>query len=347
MEPWNIGDVVLATPFLRALRRLYPEASISLLGKRHAHVILEGSGLVDEVIVCDLPWTASQNKYPLDSATVWNTRALVRTLRSRNFDLTIDARMDIRSNLLAALAHARQRVGYSIGGGGWLLNRCMHGDRRDYHKIEDWIDLLALLPGGNEVRFATDRVPFLSISETERSNARHRLNEIGELSSPVIGYHPGGSHPAKRWPLPHFEKLIQELNDSLRGNHLVFLGPDDREPSHLPDSAVVRRTSLRAMMAEIACCDVLVCNDSGPMHIADALGVPVVAIFEIGNPQWYGPSGPRARVIAGELAGLGISAAPLDHPPQRPVPVERVVEVVKALLTVPPPSRPLAASHER
>jgi len=329
MEPWNIGDVVLATPFLRALRRLYPGASISLLGKQHAQVILEGSGLVDEVIVCDLPWTASQNKYPLDSTTVRNIHALVRTLRSRNFDLTIDARMDIRSNLLAALARARQRVGYSIGGGGWLLNRCMRGDRRDYHKIEDWIDLLALLPGGAEVRFAADRVPFLSISETERANARRRLKEMGELSSPVIGYHPGGSHPAKRWPLAHFEKLIQELNDSPGGSHVVFLGPDDQEPDRLPLGVVVRRASLRDMMAEIACCDLLVCNDSGAMHIADALGVPVVAIFEIGNPQWYGPTGPRSTVIRGELAGLGISAAPLDRPPPRPVPIERVREAVK------------------
>ena len=85
-------------------------------------------------------------------------------------------------------------------------------------------------------------------------------------------------------------------------------------------------------MAQVACCDVLVCNDSGPMHIADALGVPVVAIFEVGNPQWYGPSGRHATVISGELAGRGISAAPLHDPPRNPVAVTRVSAAVKEIL---------------
>jgi ADP-heptose:LPS heptosyltransferase len=68
------------------------------------------------------------------------------------------------------------------------------------------------------------------------------------------------------------------------------------------------------------------------MHIADALSVPVVAIFEMGNPQWFGPSGPRSRVVRGELAGIGLSAAPLDRPPRNPVPVSRVADAVKDVL---------------
>ena len=92
------------------------------------------------------------------------------------------------------------------------------------------------------------------------------------------------------------------------------------------------RPSLRELMAQLSCCDVLICNDSGPMHIADAFGVPVVAIFEIGNPQWFGPSGSRAVVVRGESAGIGLSAAPLDHPPRNPVDVARVAQAVKAAL---------------
>jgi ADP-heptose:LPS heptosyltransferase len=85
-------------------------------------------------------------------------------------------------------------------------------------------------------------------------------------------------------------------------------------------------------MAQISCCDVLICNDSGPMHIADALGVPVVAIFEVGNPQWFGPSGARSRVVRGESAGTGLSAAPLDEPPRNPVAVSRVMDAVTEAL---------------
>src|SRR6267378_5914463 len=147
----------------------------------------------------------------------------------------------------------------------------------------------------------------------------------------MVGYHPGGSHPGKRWPRERFQELISELGASLGGSHVVFLGPEERDASAWA-GAVVSRPSLRQLMAQIACCDVLVCNDSGPMHIADALGVPVVAIFEVGNPQWYGPSGPRAIVIAGELAGRGISAAPLHNPVRNAVAVARVSAAVRAIL---------------
>jgi heptosyltransferase-2 len=334
IEPWNIGDVVLATPLLRALRERYPKARISLLGKQHAQVILEESGLVDEVIIADLPWTASRNKYPLKAANLQRLRGLVRRLRAANFDVTVDARMDIRSNLLAALTKAPHRIGYAIGGGGWLLTRSLPANRRESHKIDDWLDLLPLLPGSGDERDPVGRLPHLAVSEEERARAAGSLRSATRRSSPVIGYHPGGSHAAKRWPLTYFEKLIRELDDMIDGSHIVFLGPADTEPEDVPNVAVVRRGSLRDLMVEIASCDVLVCNDSGPMHLADALGVPVVAIFEIGNPQWYGPSGPRATVIVGELAGLGMSAAPLDRAPIHPVPVERVKAAVIATLSL-------------
>lgn len=332
IEPWNIGDVVLATPLLNALRDLYPTAQMTLLGKPHARILLEASGLVDDVITCDLPWTASQNKYPMRLQTLKQLSDLIEVLRARKFDLTLDARMDIRSNLLAALAGGHRRVGFSTGGGGWLLTDYLPADRRNTHKISDWLDLLTILPDGVGARNKARRVPMLVVSSAERTAALRALTDAGAAVSPIIAYHPGGSHPAKRWPLDHFEKLIGQMQRLVGGSHVVFLGPNDQKPSAVSENVIVRRPSLRQLMSEIACCDALVCNDSGPMHIADALGVPVVAIFEIGNPQWYGPSGPHATVIAGAQAGVGISAAPLQDPPANPVAVERVVAAMSATL---------------
>jgi ADP-heptose:LPS heptosyltransferase len=123
-----------------------------------------------------------------------------------------------------------------------------------------------------------------------------------------------------------------DLRNTVGGSHIVFLGPDETNSDPWPVGAVTVRPSLRELMALLTCCDILVCNDSGPMHVADALGVPVAAIFEIGNPQWFGPSGPRATVIAGELAGTGLSAAPLDTPPRNPVSVTCVADVVRRTL---------------
>jgi len=331
IEPWNIGDVVLATPMLRELRRRYPKARISILARPHGRELLEGSGLVDDVIVFDLPWTAQTNKYRFTAAKVREMRDLVRTLRARNFDLTLDSRMDIRSNFLAAMSRAPYRLGYDIGGGGWLLTHTLPSDRDSTHRIDDWLALLDLLPDAGAPT-TDERRPTLDVTTAEREGAQRKLRERGAKGGPVIAYHPGGSHPGKRWPRSRFEELIRELSASLGGTQVVFLGPDDTPSDGWPPDSIVFREPLREMMALVSCCDVLVCNDSGPMHVADALGVPVVAIFEIGNPQWFGPSGPRARVLRGELAGIGISAAPLNHSPTNPVDVRRVAAAVKEIL---------------
>lgn len=332
IEPWNIGDVVLATPILAALRSRWPEAHIAVLAKSYARDLLEGSGLVDEVIVADLPWTAQQNKYRLTRPTARELRGLIGRLRIEKFDLTVDARMDIRSNLLAAATGAERRVGYDVGGGGWLLTDSLPSDRGGTHRVEDWLALLSLLGVSGQPAGAERSTPCLAVSSGERSGAAQSLNAAAGNGRPTIGYHPGGSHPGKRWPRERFKSLVNEQLGSLGGRHIVFLGPADEDDGCWPAGATVMRPSLRELMALLTWCDVLVCNDSGPMHIADALGVPVVAVFEVGNPEWFGPSGPRATVIAGENAGIGVSAAPLDNPPSNPVAISRVAEAVRTTL---------------
>lgn len=332
IEPWNIGDVVLATPILSELRARFPDAHIAILAKSYARELLEESGLVDEVIECDLPWTAQKNKYRVTPAVVRDLRGLIQRLRRQRFDVTLDARMDIRSNMLAAAIGAQRRIGYDVGGGGWLLTDVLPSRRDDTHKIDDWLALLPLIGGDSPTKVPKRRAPTLSVDEEEKSAARRKLRAGRGDGGPLVGYHPGGSHPGKRWPREQFQQLIRELKISVGGTHVVFLGPDEQDSGDWPVESVIVRSSLRELMAAISCCDVFVCNDSGPMHVADGLGVPVVAIFEVGNPQWFGPSGDRAIVIAGELAGRGISAAPLYHPPRHPVPVSRVAAAVRESL---------------
>jgi ADP-heptose:LPS heptosyltransferase len=342
VEPWNIGDVVLATPILSALREKWPAAHIAILARDYAREILTGSGLVDEVIVCDLPWTAQRNKYRLNPATMTKLRDLVRHLRAQRFDVTLDARMDVRTNLLAAATGAPRRIGYDIGGGGWLLTHYLPSDRDQAHRIDDWLALLPLVDDSPPSAQPPHSVPRLRVSDSERAAARSSLSTRAGSAVPTIGYHPGGSHPGKRWPADRFRALIEQLRDSVGGAHVVFLGPNE-QASAWPEGATVIRPTLRELMSLLTCCDVFVCNDSGPMHLADALGVPVVAIFEVGNPQWFGPSGERSVVVPGERAGTRLSAAPLDTPPANPVAVESVAKAVKTTLGVNPER--VATSH--
>ncbi|HKR09879.1 MAG TPA: glycosyltransferase family 9 protein [Gemmatimonadaceae bacterium] len=332
IEPWYIGDVVLVAPFLSALRDRFTGASISLLARPYARQLLANTGLIDEVIDAELPWTAPSHKYRFDAAARRHMRDLIATLRERKFDLTIDARMDVRSNLLAAITLAPRRIGYDIGGGGWLLTESLPSNRDDTHKHADWDDLLALLPGEGRVARRAPARPLLVVTRDEKDDAERLLTRELGTARPTIGYHPGGSHPGKRWPGDHFRELSRMLRDEFGGRHVVMLGPDDEDPGDWPESTLVVRPGLRELMAIISCCDVFICNDSGPMHIADALRTPLVAIFEMGNPKWFGPTSPSSVVVAGEMAGLGVSPAPVDTPPSNPVTVTCVADAVRHTL---------------
>lgn len=328
VELWQIGDVVLSTPFLAALRDCFPDSKITLLGKPHAERLLHASGLVDDVVVAELPWTRTARKYhPADYD--WHGLAeLLRQLRAQRFDVAFDARMDIRSNILVSLAGAKRRFGFRYGGGAWLLTDAIPIDPPANHKVGDWLSL------AKAAGCKTPQRPrcLLVTTESERTAARTMVaSHFGHVRQPVA-LHPGGSHAGKRWPLGHFMTLARELIDA--GYAVLALRGPDGYGEELDDVAgvVSFRPGLREMMAIIEQCATLVCNDSGPMHIAAALGVPTVAIFERGEPKWFGPVGEGHIVFAGERAGVDVSAAPIDEPPSNPVPVHRVKEAVLSQL---------------
>jgi heptosyltransferase-2 len=294
LELWHMGDVVLATPVLRRLREMYPSASVTLLAKAHALDLLEASGLVDEVIPFDFPWTARARKYTLSRYYSTALSDLLKRLRAARFDLTLDSRMDLRSNILTYATRAPRRVGYDFGGGGYLLTDALPEPPPDRHKVEDWLELLKPLGCS-----APSLDPALEVSDSERLEAQRVLRSYGFSPGDVIvAIHPGGSHELKRWPVDRFENVARTLSGVHRVRLLVLVDPRGTGATmQLGPDAVFLRTSLREMMALLTQCDLLVCNDSGPMHIAAALGVPVVAVFQTGNPSAYGPRGLNHSIV--------------------------------------------------
>jgi len=317
IELWLIGDVVLVTPLLQALREQFPEAEISLLGKPHAEELLRHSGLVDEFIIFDFPWTATTGKY---RPSRYDRRAigeLIARLRRQNFDLTIDSRMDVRSNLLTFTTGAPKRIGYDFGGGSYLLTDALPAAPDDDHKVHDWLMLAEALGGARSgecrtaVELGRQYKPRLSVTDEEREEALRRLQSLGfEEADRIIGIHPGASRPEGRWPLEDFAWVADCLSSRHSTKSLVFLDPSNHGASmHLRAHAAFIRTSIREMMAALTHCDVLICNDSGPMHIADALEVPVVGVFTTGNPVWHRPFG-DGQIAVGHGTGHARVADP-------------------------------------
>jgi heptosyltransferase-2 len=291
LELWHMGDVVLATPVLQKLRQMYPAARITLLAKAHASDLLENSGLVDEIVPFDFPWTATANKYAPSRYDRAEIAALVRSLKAQRFDLSLDCRMDLRSNILTKAVGASRRVGYDFGGGGYLLTDALEPPPADQHKVDDWMGLLAPLADGPRPVSAPS--PRLTVTDAERAEARRVLESYDVAPDEIVlGVHPGGSHEAKRWSPDRFAETARNASAKYGARVLVFVDPDGcGSDMQAGPNAIFVRTSIREMMALLTLCDVLLCNDSGPMHIAAALGVPVVAVFRTGSPSAYGPRG--------------------------------------------------------
>lgn len=314
VELWNIGDVVIATTALQALRARYPDAWITFLGKPHAEEILRGSGLVDEVITFDFPWTSETDKYRRSRYDRIAMKALIRRLRDEKFDLSVDCRMDFRSNLVTFAARAKRRVGYAFGGGTFLLTDAIPAAPRAHHKVRDWLKLMEALGSQRGTKAITRSedgkplVPRLTLLPEERQEAAAKLEVVGIAPRDlIVAVHVGASHPDKRWPMDRFALVADSLADSYGARIVVLVDPQGQGANlTLRNPACYVQPNLRELMGFIGSCDLLICNDSAPMHIADALGVPVVGIFTTGNPRWYGPSGKHQKV-AGKGAPRGMT----------------------------------------
>lgn len=301
IELWLLGDVVLMTPMLRALRERFPGAEITVLAKAHAEELLRESELADKVVTFDFPWTANADKYKPSRYDRRLMRDLIRRLREESFDLVIDCRMDARSGALAYATGAPTRIGYDFGGGGFLFTHALTASPDDHHRAHDWLKLLEPLDDGRwndgapttPTELGKRYAPRLTVSLAERADAERRLRSFGiQEGELIVGIHPGASRPRGRWPLEHFAWVADSLTSRYASRCVIFVDPEGYgESMPLRSEACFVRASLREMMALMTCCDVFICNDSGPMHIADALGVPVVGIFTTGNPVWHRPFG--------------------------------------------------------
>jgi heptosyltransferase-2 len=296
MEFWNLGDLAIVVPFLKNLRRSYPEARISLLVNAGLAAFLEGQGLVDEFIPVRVPWVQHHSrlrKYnPFSEDWISFARTL-QAVRKRQFDWAISGRMDLRDNFLLWLSGATRRIGYGVGGGGFLLTDCVTPDLSRPHRADIWLHLLEELG-----KPANRDLGGMLLNEHELASAKLFLQEKGIPSDALlIGVHPGARLGVRRWGDERFVEVARHLLAE-RDAHILWFS-DPSYPSVAPALERCHAVSLdfRSFLAVLSRCQVLICNDSGPMHVANLLRVPVVAVFGPQKPEWFGPRGPKDRVV--------------------------------------------------
>lgn len=275
----RVGDMVLSTPSLTCLRREYPDAEITLMAPPAPAEIIRHHPAVDHVAVL-------------------TDRALPREMIGR-FDLAIDLTPDdsLRSALLVHRTAAPYRAGFSGWGRSVFFN--LRGPRPDQskHILKINRELLETLG----VRPTDDDRPALFVTPDERGRAQSLIASLG-AGAPRVAIHPGAHYPSQRWSPECYADLATLLTERVGAACIVLAGPGendlvDRVCDATPDALRAGELTMREMMALVACCELFLGNNSGPLHIAGALGIPTVSVMGPTNPVRFGPVGPSDRVI--------------------------------------------------
>ncbi len=343
-----LGDVVLSTPVFCEIRRRYPGAWLAVLCTPQAKSLLEGNPDVDEIIADD--------KRGIDRG--W--RGLSRKaadLRSRGFTTALALHKSFRSALLLFLARIPYRVGFRQSA-GWFFYHCRIKREANLHDVERNLSILKPLGiNGNECQKSIR----IGVASGVRERVERTFHDLGiDDHGLIFGVSPGSVWPTKRWRPEGYAELMARLRRRYTCEILLFGGPEDTEivenVQRLSGGAGVSlagKLTLRELACALDRCSVFITNDSGPMHVAVARGIPVVAIFCATTPSLgFYPYTSRAVIVEKELpcrpcSSHGGRRCPLGTEDcMRSIKAEDVLRAVELILgNAKEASRAVADSH--
>jgi heptosyltransferase II len=292
-----LGDTVLTLPLLSEIKRRFPGSHLSLLCTPTGRELLLDYPLVDEIIVDDKK--GSDRGY----RGLWRKAKL---LRAQRFTLALCPHKSFRSGLLLFLANIPYRVGFAQSKSAFLFHvRVKKNSQR--HDVER---TLSILEGPGIRTDDCERALELPITANLEEKVTGQLLAAGvDTTKMLVGIHPGSVWATKRWSAEGFSRLIGLLKQKYLCEILLFGGSEDAqviaEVQNLCGGcavSLVNRISLRELPAALSLCKLLITNDSGPMHVAVARGVPVVAIFCATTPELgFYPYSAKAIVVEKNL----------------------------------------------
>ena len=326
-----VGDAILSTPAIRAVRKNFPTATITILAKPWVAPVFFNNPHIDNISIYD-----GTGKHK----GLAGKFRLAKALRRTKFDAVILFQNAFEAALLAWLAGIPMRVGYNTDGRGLLLTHtiAVNTHKKQIHETEYYLGIL------NDVGLTTSgRNLTLVVSDDERVQAGRILMKYQlEPAEKIVGISPGATYgSAKRWLPERFAALCDRLCET-GGVHLVILGgPNERAiGEHVrklmkcPAINLCGRTNLREAAALTEKCSLFITNDSGLMHVAAALDIPLVAIFGSTNPVTTGPVGVNSHIVRVPVPCSPClkTECPTDHRCMNEITVDMVYEVVEDIL---------------
>lgn len=299
----RIGDLLMTRHAIAAVRRRAPDATIHLVVGSWNEAIAGLLPEVDRVETLDAPWLVRDVN--VEAGRHRRLELVRRALgwRRERYDLAINFEGDIRSNLLLALSGARRRVGFGMAGGGSALTDVVAFDPT-IHTAANARRLVERALG--EAMGFDSQAATLHLPEAARARAAELVR--GEV---LVGIHASGGRAIKQWDVERFAETAARLADAT-GATIVLTGSGadrpvvDRLRAAVPPNVrtidLAGQMDLVTLAAVLERLDLLIIADTGPMHLAGAVGTPVVAIFGPSDPRRYAPLGPRVAVVRVDLA---------------------------------------------
>ncbi len=292
----RIGDLLLSTPVIYALRQKYPQAYISMMVAPYAKDIVEGNPYLDEIIVYDKD--GKHKSWP-------RSFKFSGRLKKKKFDLALILHPTNRVHLVTFLAGIPERLGYNRKFGFLLTQKKEHTKQEgSKHEAEYNLDLLGDLGITGNARDL-----FMPIRDELELWVEDLFVKQGiKNTDKILAVNPGASCPSKVWPVERFAQVAEKLAGRYNFKILILAGPKDM---HLADKLareikvkainLAGKTSVSQLASILKRCALFISNDSGPVHIASALGTPVISIFgrnQAGlSPQRWGPLGERSKYL--------------------------------------------------
>ena len=280
-----VGDVLFSTPFIRAVREAYPGAYIACLVHPRCKEILESNPRIDEIMIYD-----EEGRHK----GLFGKLLLVGAIRKKKFDTAFLLHRSFTKALLTFLAGIPERIGYPTKGRGGILTRVVDEPEEELHKVEYFLNIARAVG----IRPADSSYEFF-VTDGDRKFARDLLatEHVGDRDT-VIVLCPGGNWDPKRWPRENFASLGDLLAEKAGARIVisgagkdVALAEDVKRLMKKPAIITAGRTTLKTLGALLERADLVVANDSGPMHMAVAMKTKTLAVFGPTSPRLTGPYG--------------------------------------------------------
>lgn len=335
-----LGDAVMTTPAMERLRASFPAAHIALLATPLTAGLFQASPLVNEII----EYRRREGGVRAFFDAVWQ-------VREQRFDAALLFQNAFEAALLAALGGASVRIGFAEQGRSALLTHRLHRGQqhRNRHQVEDYLDIVAECERvclGDKFQPATEKpLPSLLANASQRQAANEKLQQFGIADRrPLIALNTGATNSrAKCWPAGRFAELADRLNAELNAQIVLIGGAAEadyaeavaRQTKRAGAINLAGKTNMPELIGLLAECDLLVSNDTGPAHVAAALGTATLTIFGPTNEFETSPTGRRAELIRAdniECARCMHRDCPIDHRCMTRLEINAVLERVQKLL---------------